>query len=231
MYPQYKGNRPKEKPQAVQDILNQSGTVEKLLDALGVIQIRIPNVEADDVIGILAIRCLKRGWQPVIYSSDKDFMQLMHRGVQVIRDVVKPSKLQPETEKSIQAKFGCTPGQLLDVRALSGDKSDNIPTVCRGVGPKTATKIVASGEIPVLYASAMKLNKRLMRILTTTKTKVLRPVTRGLLKASIACVLSDVAASLGPGKVLRRRAVIKALAGLELAEAMAQVDVLSRLQR
>lgn len=259
LYSEYKGNRKRgsDVPPAVQNVLAQAGTVEALCNALGIIQITVPSVEADDVIGILAVRCLKREWIPVIYSSDKDFMQLMPRGVLVIRDVDKTVKLAPESEKSVLNKFGCTPEQILSVRALCGDKSDNIPNVLHLMGPKTATKLICAGVCPEYkdglsggpLASMMGIaavprawaalapvwqdvrrNYKLMRILTSCTAKVLPVHTQGFLRASIACVISELAASLNAGKRSGRREMVKFLAGLDLDEAIEQRMALWRLQ-
>lgn len=120
-------------------IIRQENMLVEVTSAMGVPQLMVRDVEADDLIGILAVRMLKKGHRPVIYSSDKDFMQLMHRGIKVIRtkmDVCKASHILKE--------FGCLPEDLLKVRAIAGDKSDGIPNPVKGIGPKTASKFIAS---------------------------------------------------------------------------------------
>lgn len=241
LYPHYKGNRKKgkESPQAVRDILAQVGTLEQVADILGLIQIKVPCVEADDLIGILAARCLKREWKPIVYSSDMDFMQLMCKGVTVI------SKIKPESNKTALGRFGCAPDRLLELRALVGDKSDNIPNAYPGLGPKTGLKLLAAGVRPgvkdgwplqPVHAgvraawATIRLNYKLMRILTLCKSKVLPVRTQLFLKASIACVMSELVALQNPGKRSGHRSFVNALAGLELAEALENKHLLWRLQ-
>lgn len=133
----------KEASERRQAILNQENMLVEITASMGIPQLAVRNVEADDLIGILAVRALKKEWRPVIYSSDKDFMQLMHRGVKIIRtktDVCKPSHILKE--------FGCAPEDLLEVRAIAGDKSDGIPNPVKGVGPKTASKWLLEGIHP-----------------------------------------------------------------------------------
>ena len=115
---------------------------------MGVAQVQVPEVEADDVIGILCQSCVLSKWTPVVYSSDKDFMQLICRGAVVIRDVDKLRKLKPENKKSVFKKFGCSHEDVIKVRAISGDASDGIPNAVRGIGPKTAVKILELGIDP-----------------------------------------------------------------------------------
>lgn len=124
-------------------VLRQIPGVKKTTALLGIPQLEVPGVEADDLIGILAMSCLAQKCVPVIYSSDKDFLQLMHMGVTVIRCGV-----DPETPQSVFERFGCKPEDVLKVRALAGDSSDGIPPACKGVGEKTAAKYVAAGIDP-----------------------------------------------------------------------------------
>jgi len=148
LFPAYKANRHKEKdiPQEVKDLFVQIPYVKSVLDAIGIPQIEIAGLEADDVIGVLA-RSYSKKHKVVVYSMDKDFMQLMSM-VELIRDVDKKDRLSPETEKKVIARFGCSSKDVLKVRAIAGDHSDGIPNPVAGIGPKTAAKLIASGVDP-----------------------------------------------------------------------------------
>jgi 5'-3' exonuclease len=151
LYPAYKGNR-QHKADPVRDgILAQEKPIRELLDLLGVVQVSHQMVEADDIIGIVARSGVKASDVPIVYSGDKDFLQLMADDVKIIRDVVKgPDKLKFETPSSVRLEFRCEPSQVLSVRALAGDGSDNIPGVLKGVGVVGASKMVAHGVQPEL---------------------------------------------------------------------------------
>ncbi len=244
LFPQYKGNRKKEKSPEIMAVLEQIPTVERLTELIGIPQICIPRMEADDIIGLLAMRCLKRGWKPVVYSSDKDFMQLMHRGVKVIRDVDKTNKLAPESERSVMAKFGCSPEMVLQVRAIAGDKSDGIPNPVPGIGPKKASKLIEAGlcpsdevnTLPIKGAEELQAkwehvhrNYRIMSILTSTRHE-LEPEDGLTTRLGVLRVVMALRGRCKPSKV-RYRQFVAVLQELEMADALASRHELWRLQR
>jgi DNA polymerase-1 len=121
--------------------------VKRGLDQHGITWIEISDAEADDVIAALAAAC--PGRDVLIVSMDQDYYQLLRdpapgRGtVRVLNTVRRPgSRLIGPAE--VQARYGITPAQFADFRALSGDASDNIPGV-RGIGAKTAAALLAGG--------------------------------------------------------------------------------------
>lgn len=171
----YKANRKKGDtvPEEIQAILAQVEDVTKIGEMLGIPQLSVPTLEADDLIGLLARRLTKAQYNVIVYSSDMDFLQLMKYGVKLIRDVDKTVKLRPESEASVRERFGCTVDQLLMVRSLAGDKSDGIPGAVPGVGAKTAAKYVQAGAYPDKVVEAWPTvcrNLELMRIVTRLKS-------------------------------------------------------------
>ena len=164
----YKSNRKGDKPVFVVETEQQIPMLKEIVSLLGVHQVSVESVEADDLIGILAARCINRGYQPVVYSSDKDFLQLMVYGVAVIRDVNKATKLAPETDKTVQKLFGCTSDDVLFVRTFLRDASDRIPSPMRGCGPAGALKLIAAGVDPSL-PSYSELHRDVRRALKNTK--------------------------------------------------------------
>ena len=131
LYPEYKANR-----KVIADELKvQITPVHEMVKKLGFPLIVIDGVEADDVIGTLAVRFSKEGYQVVISTSDKDMAQLVDSKVTLI-DTMKNEVTDRE---KVIAKFGVAPEQIVDYLALVGDVSDNIPGVPQ-VGPKTAVK-------------------------------------------------------------------------------------------
>ena len=166
----YKANRPEEKSEVVERILIQEPIVRQVCGLMGIPQLDIAAVEADDLIGILAVALRKKEHDAIVYSSDKDFLQLMHFGVIVIRNVQKERKMAPETEKTVEETFGCCLGDVLMVRAIAGDVSDGIPNPVRGIGAKRAAGYLQAGEWPealIVNWSLVQRNYRLMKIATS----------------------------------------------------------------
>jgi DNA polymerase-1 len=143
--PGYKATRP-DGPQALQPIFALPD-VKAGLDAFGITWIEIDDAEADDVIATLVTAHPGRGM--LIASTDQDYYQLLRDpgpaspGVRVLNTAMRPgARLIGPAE--VTARYGITPGQYPDFRALCGDASDNIPGV-RGVGAKTAAGLLSGG--------------------------------------------------------------------------------------
>jgi DNA polymerase-1 len=127
--------------------------VQPLLDtvaAMGLPMLRIPGVEADDVIGTLAKRAVEAGYEVLISTGDKDMAQLVGPGIGLI-NTMSNTRLDRE---GVKLKFDVFPEQIVDYLALIGDSSDNIPGVS-GVGPKTAAKwLLEHQTLDALIANA-----------------------------------------------------------------------------
>jgi DNA polymerase-1 len=130
--------------------------VQPLLDAvaaMGLPLLRIPGVEADDVIGTLAKRAVEAGYEVLISTGDKDMAQLVGPGIGLI-NTMSNTRLDRE---GVKLKFDVFPEQIVDYLALIGDSSDNIPGVS-GVGPKTAAKwLLEHQTLDALIANAAKI--------------------------------------------------------------------------
>jgi DNA polymerase-1 len=136
MYDEYKAGR-----HAMPDELRQQMPVVKnILHLLGIKTIECEGWEADDIIGTLADACRKNGDECFIATGDRDSLQLAHGGVKVLLARTKSTDVYDE--KAIMDEYGVTPIDLIQVKALQGDTSDNIPGV-QGVGPKTALDLIA----------------------------------------------------------------------------------------
>ena len=133
LYPEYKANR----PPMPEELRSQITAVHAVIKALGLPLICIRGVEADDVIGTLAIQSANSGMDVLIISSDKDLAQLVNKKITMI-DTMKDFTYD---NQGVQKKFGVSPGQIIDYLSLVGDASDNIPGVPK-VGPKTACKLL-----------------------------------------------------------------------------------------
>ncbi|MCP3866577.1 MAG: DNA polymerase I [Gammaproteobacteria bacterium] len=131
IYSEYKANR----PPMPEELRGQIEPLHNIVRALGLPLLMVPDVEADDVIGTLAIAGAKQGMQVLISTSDKDLAQLVGEQVRLI-DTMKNALMNRD---AVMEKFGVTPAQIIDYLALVGDVSDNIPGVPK-CGPKTASK-------------------------------------------------------------------------------------------
>ena len=155
IYDQYKANR----PDPPEDLVPQFPLIRDATRAFSLPCIEEPDVEADDMIASYARAAQDQGWDVTIVSSDKDLMQLVGEkdGARIdMLDTMKNARIYiPEVEE----KFGVPPEKVGDVLALMGDSVDNIPGIY-GVGPKTASKLIAEhGSLTAALDSAEDMKK------------------------------------------------------------------------
>ncbi|HVQ43680.1 MAG TPA: DNA polymerase I [Candidatus Saccharimonadia bacterium] len=139
LYPAYKATRVKQPD----DLYAQIPTTRELVEALRMPWVELENYEADDIIGTLARQAEERGdLEIVIATGDKDQLQLIDKATVV--DMFNPRGLEPTRYDlaKMQERYGLTPQQFIDYKALVGDASDNIPGV-KGIGDKGAIKLLA----------------------------------------------------------------------------------------
>ncbi|GAB3338108.1 DNA polymerase I [Marilutibacter aestuarii] len=132
LYADYKANR----PPMPDELRAQVQPMCDIVEALGMPILRVPGVEADDVIGTLAQQAAARGIEVTISTSDKDFAQLVGPHVHLVNTM---SGSRMDSEQAVVDKFGVRPDQIVDYLALMGDAVDNVPGVTK-CGPKTAAK-------------------------------------------------------------------------------------------
>ncbi len=146
IYPEYKAHR----PEPEEDMIPQFALVREATRAFGVPAIEVPGFEADDLIATYAKIALEHGARVTIVSSDKDLMQLVRPGV----EMYDPLKERPIGPAQVFEKFGVTPDKVVDVQALAGDSTDNVPGV-PGIGVKTAAQLITEyGDLDTLLARA-----------------------------------------------------------------------------
>ena len=133
MYPEYKATR-KAPPE---ELSVQMEYFDKIVTEMGWPTMAVPGVEADDVIATLVRKARERGWEVVIYSADKDIMQMVGEGVTMI-DALRQTNY---TRDEVIKKMGVPPEKIPDFLALVGDTSDNIPGIY-GIGDKTAATLL-----------------------------------------------------------------------------------------
>ena len=133
IYEDYKANR----TEAPEDLVPQFEYIRKSVEAFNVASAEMLNYEADDLIATYTEQIQKKGARVTIISADKDLMQLVKPGVRLY----DPMKSKVLGNKEVKEKFGVEPNRVIDVQALAGDSSDNIPGV-PGIGIKTAAELI-----------------------------------------------------------------------------------------
>lgn len=136
-FKEYKGGRQKTPP----ELSEQLPFIRELLDAYRISRYELENYEADDIIGTLAKSAEKDGFEVKIFSGDKDLTQLATEGTTVAITKKGITDVEYYTPEHVREKYGLTPEQIIDMKGLMGDSSDNIPGV-PGVGEKTAIKLL-----------------------------------------------------------------------------------------
>lgn len=138
MYEEYKGQREK----TPDELKSQIPLLQEFLEALGIAFIEKDNYEADDIIGTLAKKSAAKGYEALIVTGDKDALQLIAPQIKVMLTKRGIMDMQVFDEAAFEEKYaGLKPQKLIDIKALMGDSSDNIPGV-PGIGEKTALKLL-----------------------------------------------------------------------------------------
>jgi DNA polymerase-1 len=166
-YPDYKATRNK----APADLHEQVSIIEEFLAALSMPLVRADGYEADDGIATLTRQAQREGREVYILSSDKDLLQLLEPGTYQLRSV-KENGYELLDEAAVKAEWGVSAGQMVDLLALAGDKSDNIPGAS-GIGDKTAAKLLARyGSVDEIYRNIAGIKGAVGRYLASGKEAV-----------------------------------------------------------
>jgi DNA polymerase-1 len=155
VFPEYKANRlaPPE------DLVQQIPDVKRVCDALGVSRVELAGFEADDLIGTLARQASRDGYEVVIVSSDKDLLQLVGDSIRVLH----PQKGEMLDAEGVRRSFGVPPDQVVEVLALMGDSSDNVPGV-PGIGEKGAKELIGRyGSLEACVEHAAEIGRKSYR--------------------------------------------------------------------
>jgi len=182
LFPEYKGHR----PDAPSELKSQFALVEELVNSLGIKQVKIEGYEADDVIGTVSrITELHPDMNTLVVTGDKDLLQVVSSSTTVMlmkKGISENIKYTPELFRST---YGLEPLQMIDLKGLMGDTSDNIPGI-KGVGEKTALKFLhAFSTVENLFDNTDKLKGKI-------KEKVEAAKEDALLSKQLATICRDV---------------------------------------
>ncbi len=148
LFPEYKGTREK----MPDDLATQIGRIRELVDAFNIPRLEVPNYEADDVLGSVACQVASQGMAVKIITGDRDLLQLVTERIVVSLPGKSLSDSKDYFPETVKEYLGVRPDQVVDYKALLGDKSDNIPGVA-GIGEKTAATLLQTyGDLDSLYA-------------------------------------------------------------------------------
>ncbi|MFC0180698.1 DNA polymerase I [Thorsellia kenyensis] len=188
LFAEYKSHR----PPMPDDLRSQIEPLHKMINSLGLPMLVIEGVEADDVIGTLAVQASKAGQSVLISTGDKDMAQLVDEKIHLINTMTNTYL----DAQGVQDKYGVGPELIIDFLALMGDTSDNIPGV-PGVGEKTALALLQGlGSIETLYDNLDKISELSFRGAKTMAAKLEEHREMALLSQRLATIKTDVSLSI-----------------------------------
>jgi DNA polymerase-1 len=178
IYSEYKGNR----ADAPDDLIPQFEYIRKSVNAFNLPSVELINYEADDLIATYSEQILRAGAKVTIVSSDKDLMQLYKKDIRIY----DPMKNKYINQDDIDKKFGVKPNRIIDVQALAGDASDNVPGV-PGIGIKTAAELINQ------YSDIENLLKNIEKIKQNKRRETLRDnMDKAIISKKLVTLKKDV---------------------------------------
>ncbi|WP_088825205.1 MULTISPECIES: DNA polymerase I [Listeria] len=181
-FKEYKGGRQK----TPSELSEQFPFIRELLDAYDIPRYELKDYEADDIIGTLAKKAESENMETVIITGDRDLTQLASEKVTVYITKKGITDMEKNTPETLQEKYGLTPEQIIDMKGLMGDSSDNIPGI-PGVGEKTALKLLHEfgGTVEGVLARADEISGKKL------KEKVLDNKEMAILSKELATINTD----------------------------------------
>ncbi len=199
---QYEGYKAQRKGMP-EELAMQMPVLKEVLDAMDVPRYELAGYEADDLIGTISRRCEGAGWDCVVVTGDRDSLQLItdHTKVKLVSTRMGQTTTKDMTEEAFQADYGFAPIHMIDLKALMGDASDNIPGV-KGIGEKTAMALIQK------YASVEEIYRLLPDI--DAKPAAIKKLEEGREMAEmsyrLAAIVTDAPLDFSPEENLRRPA-------------------------
>ena len=191
-YDGYKANR----HGMPEELAMQMPVMKDVLRAMNIPIFECQGWEADDIIGTVGRICSDKDWECVIVTGDRDSLQLIDRNVRVKLVISKPGQTTATlyTEEQFREEYGFAPRKLIDLKALMGDSSDNIPGVS-GVGPKTARELLAKfGSLDGVYANIQDASIR-----PKLREKLINDKEKAYLSYDLATIRPEAPIDFAPG--------------------------------
>ncbi|XP_020232774.1 uncharacterized protein LOC109813070 isoform X2 [Cajanus cajan] len=192
LYPAYKSNRPPTPDTIVQGLQYFKASIK----AMSIKVIEVPGVEADDVIGTLALRSVDAGYKVRVVSPDKDFFQILSPSLRLLRIAPRGDQMVSFGVEDFANRYGgLKPSQFVDMIALSGDRSDNIPGV-NGIGDVHAVQLISKfGTLETLLKSVDQVKEGRIR------KALIENAEQALLSKELALLRSDLPSYMVPFSV------------------------------
>jgi DNA polymerase-1 len=181
LYPEYKATREK----MPEDLAIQLDRIRELVQAFGIPIFEMDGYEADDVLGAMAQKASQKGIHSIILTGDRDLLQLSDVNITIRLAGRKLSEAIDYGPTEVEKKFGVKPTQIVDFKALVGDKSDNIPGV-QGVGEKTAQKLLNQ------YGTLDKIYENLDEIPTRFRLKLAEGKEQAYLSQELSAIVTNL---------------------------------------
>lgn len=193
MFPDYKAGREKQP----EDITIAIPYIKRILKAMCIPVVELDDYEADDVIGSLAAQAAEQGFVTYMMTPDKDYGQLVTDSIFMYRPALKGQGFEVRGPQQICERYGIdSPKQVIDLLALEGDASDNIPG-CPGVGEKTAVKLIAQfGSVEQMLARTDEIKGSLRLKVEENKDKI-------LLSKELATIRTELSLPITPTELRR----------------------------
>nr|MBP8692435.1 DNA polymerase I [Sedimentibacter sp.] len=180
-YKDYKANRQK----APNELVQQFQLIRDVLDAHNIKRVEIEGFEADDISGTFAYAAKDHGAEVYLVTGDRDYLQLIDENIKVILTKKGITNTVEMDLKAMEEEYGLTPEQFIDLKALMGDSSDNIPGVA-GVGEKTALKLMQEYKsLDNIYANIDKIKGKLGERLLSDKLQA-------YMSQTLARIITDI---------------------------------------
>jgi DNA polymerase-1 len=180
-YKEYKGGRAKTPP----ELSEQFPILKQLIEAFSIRRFELAGYEADDIIGTLTRLADEEEMETIVVTGDKDMLQLASSHVRIALTRKGISEIEVYNPEQIQEKYGLTPNQIIDLKGLMGDASDNIPGI-PGVGEKTALKLLHE------YGSVENVLEKVDELKGKMKEKVSENAEQARMSKELATILRDV---------------------------------------
>ena len=177
----YKANR---KP-APKELVEQFPLAREFLDAMGIYQFEQDGFEGDDIAGTIAKKAEQEGLEVIIYTSDRDFLQLVSKKISIYIIKKGLSDVMVMTPELVEETYGFKPLQIIDYKGLRGDASDNLPGI-PGIGEKTAVKLIQE------YGSFDEIIKNAPNMKGKIKESLLEHTDIGRLCRDLAIIKTDI---------------------------------------
>ncbi len=211
MFEGYKGTR---KPMA-EELRQQVPLMKEMLKAMGVTIVEFPGYEADDLLGTLSVLAEEKGMTVSVVSGDRDLLQLATEKVQIRIPKTKKSGTEIENyyAKDVKEKYLVSPKAFIDVKALMGDTSDNIPGV-PGIGEKTASALIEKyGSIEAVHANAAEVKP------PRAATNIVEYWEQAVMSKTLATIITDAPVMEAPVSFTFEKAALESIDSLYTKEA------------